>query len=1401
MRTGAIFARGSCRALTWMALVGTVLALGAGRVAAQITVAEPPTTLTEGEATTITVEFVGDIPAESAVSEVILRATATNATVSGGLMTVPLPANSSTTEVAAFAKATRTFTVTADQDADADESNNGDVVVTFAVVLPAGTLVDTGTTNAVGPPTALTLGVEEDDVQGYTLELVTRDENLEEGKPIEYRVKAAPAFLVGASAVDVDLRLTPKVSTFSGTGVTSTVKGEGMVSIGPGDDGTRTISFMVPKDEDTDDTQIVLTALWGTRLEPGEISDSRTIMDPDQPTGPTPGAVTFTTTQADIPATVGTAVSQTLPMATGGTGAIAYTTTTLPAGLTFAPSTRMLTGTPTAAGTTTVTYTATDSATPTPAMGTLTFDIIVTSTSTPPPTTAAEGTYALSASASMTEGQSLVPVEVTYQVPAARSGIRSGVVTVVVSVTQPTDAEIVASQGAAIAVLESMQPPVTRAELGSGVGTAGQVIDLNAAGSDVEWMPNTVGDVRIDNATGMASFVFDYGEDAFNKTHTAYLRTHRDSDDAEDELFHLEATTAHSGVTRAARNKDVVVKIDDVQTQAYEVDFPGNNSDEIDEGESAGLEVVAVPDRTVDIPFNVTLSAVKDVTDYSLDSNPAAISQNYTLSAGQTQAFTINTKTVDGDREDDTVTALVQTMNQPGTQRPLVVPSFELDVVDLHKLPKITLTKIQVPDADDKLQDATAIPEGKIGTVTLTADRSPDDVPDSEAITVTLSHSDDSTADTRDYTLGSEEVKFTATGLTATFKVDVDADEDVRGESLVLLATVEGAKANGPNPDDPYNLAAIPFGDETVKQIEAKSYAEIEAARDTARTAGAGANGLWEPGETLTLEASDLFEFADTASVVLGNIVVDDPAILSAVTSNDAVTVTAVGDGESPISITATVLPASSLEVTQTTSTVATIKFPISVDAPMITAKDNVQAVANAAVAKAAEASANGIWEPAPNGAVAMVAVSDLFDVPASINDEYLARSSDTADVTAAISSDMMNVELTPKGAGMATITVTAVDSDRPGSAVTIDFTVEVMAQASLRAKSQDEVDKVFVDAGAGALVAGGDAVMVDMSMLYEIADEVKPTYTATSDMPKVLEVSASGMMLTLTPMSAGDAMVMVEAVDSASKSIVAVMYDATVDRAETTYMLTASEMSVMEGGDAVTITATAKQEVLAETMIELQYAGTSASEDDYSLEPKMITIAAGGTVGTTMLTATDDDEVEGMESLTLNAVIESMIVDSLTLEVGDNDMEVTYTLSSEDEHIVEGDMDHANGTKAAATLTATASSAVLVDTEVMIMRDGASTASADDYSAESITIEAGDTTGTTMVMALEDNEPDSDSGSPEMLTLYGMVDGMQTNSVSFYLWDAAVPALPVIAQLLLAAFLAIGGYRRYLRR
>ena len=69
------------------------------------------------------------------------------------------------------------------------------------------------------------------------------------------------------------------------------------------------------------------------------------------------------------------------------------------------------------------------------------------------------------------------------------------------------------------------------------------------------------------------------------------------------------------------------------------------------------------------------------------------------------------------------------------------------------------------------------------------------------------------------------------------------------------------------------------------------------------------------------------------------------------------------------------------------------------------------------------------------------------------------------------------------------------------------------------------------------------------------------------------------------------------------------------------------------------------------------------------------------------------------------------------------------------------------------------------------------------------------------MVMAVEYKHG---RGHMEELVLYGMTEGMAgevTGEVKLYLWDTAVPALPVIAQFLSAAFLALGGYRRYRRR
>ena len=78
--------------------------------------------------------------------------------------------------------------------------------------------------------------------------------------------------------------------------------------------------------------------------------------------------------------------------------------------------------------------------------------------------------------------------------------------------------------------------------------------------------------------------------------------------------------------------------------------------------------------------------------------------------------------------------------------------------------------------------------------------------------------------------------------------------------------------------------------------------------------------------------------------------------------------------------------------------------------------------------------------------------------------------------------------------------------------------------------------------------------------------------------------------------------------------------------------------------------------------------------------------------------------------------------------------------------------------------------------------------------------IEAGETTGSTVVTAVEDETAEG----MEELVLFGVAAGNAgavTGEVRLRLWDAAVPVLPIIAQLLLAGLLAVGGFRRYRRR
>ena len=176
------------------------------------------------------------------------------------------------------------------------------------------------------------------------------------------------------------------------------------------------------------------------------------------------------------------------------------------------------------------------------------------------------------------------------------------------------------------------------------------------------------------------------------------------------------------------------------------------------------------------------------------------------------------------------------------------------------------------------------------------------------------------------------------------------------------------------------------------------------------------------------------------------------------------------------------------------------------------------------------------------------------------------------------------------------------------------------------------------------------------------------------------------------------------------------------------------------------------------------------------------ITVIAVGP-GTATITVTG----RVVDSATTQTTADAATVD-FDVTVDGLDLEITLSAPS-DRNLTEG---------SSITVTATANGAVADDTTITLTPVGGN-ASPADYSVEPIMIRAGETTGTTTLTATADRD---DTERSEELTLEGRFgSNMRTNTLTFTLWDRSIPALPLIAQILLAVFLAVGGYCRYLRR
>ena len=373
------------------------------------------------------------------------------------------------------------------------------------------------------------------------------------------------------------------------------------------------------------------------------------------------------------------------------------------------------------------------------------------------------------------------------------------------------------------------------------------------------------------------------------------------------------------------------------------------------------------------------------------------------------------------------------------------------------------------------------------------------------------------------------------------------------------------------------------------------------------------------------------------------------------------------------------------------------------------------------------------------------------------------------------------------------TLTVTATG---PGKVLIGTVEIEILDNdapaVTVRAKA-DAPERIAAAiaraADGGAWMVGGAAATVEMDGLFDVDAGVTAAYQGVSSAPDVVLATTTGNTLSLAPAGPGTATITVTGTDTAGGSPAAVVtHDAAVALPRLTMTVTADPAAITEGGTS-TIAATASRTVAAAdgpVRVNLSVVGAA------TLDAASIDIAAGSDTGSATLTSTDDGDYEP-DGETVTVVASGTGIDgnvSIAIAVTDNDPpDITYTLSPPaDTNVTEG---------TGAELTVTASRAVTADTEVVILRDRASTAGDADYTVEPTTIAAGGTQATARVTALED---DTVEGT-ETLTLYGVAGGAQTNSVTLNLWDAAVPALSVIAQLLLAVALAVGGYRRHRRR
>ena len=463
--------------------------------------------------------------------------------------------------------------------------------------------------------------------------------------------------------------------------------------------------------------------------------------------------------------------------------------------------------------------------------------------------------------------------------------------------------------------------------------TATVTLEAPAPDSDP---PATAGEAEDINTTQLglvATFQIPAGPDdadddpvAFSSSGVIRVQTLHDPD-AEDDNFTLSFSMTAGGLEDedgAAIELDGDqpdgLSIEDDETQSYDL-----TTDDDDAKEGDGTIMVTVTANPAHEDGSASLAVQLDAprTIASI-TNPATATVPALDVNNRSEEIEITLEGNDENRDEDTITVSVYSGSAGNST---LVDSLSIDIEDENALPAVAM--MVVDEGGDALDpQPTSVKEGESVMVVVTVvDEDGDTIEAAENLTVALMPT--GTADSADYILvGSSDIEMGAE-MSAVINIEVRSDEDVGRESLMFNAVVTGDSDNGPGARTSEGVLSLYLEDETAKKITPKATEADYDAIKAAIAEGAGEDGL-NPGDTVTLMTSDLFDLMDGYTASYGVSVEGDSASASA--SGESVTINALMAGEAKITVTGTArMASSSLIPTQTVSNVAELTFPVTV--------------------------------------------------------------------------------------------------------------------------------------------------------------------------------------------------------------------------------------------------------------------------------------------------------------------------------------------------------------------------------------------------------------------------------------------------------------------------------------